>query len=179
MTRPTRRTAGLVGLVLMVAAGPATVADARVEPRLTRAELLAEADAVCAAGFAEAEALRAATDPTATGRAAARQVDAALVVLDEQVSAFAALRGPKDTDRLLTRTVARLRRAATGLRDLREVIVADRSTVDGAIRSHPGLVARINAASTKASEDLVRLGFLGCVAAQGDTGDAASVPPPG
>ena len=149
-------------------------ADAASHPghRLTEAELLAAADTVCAKGYADAEALRAANDPTATGKAAARQIDAALVVLDEQVRAFAKLRGPRRTDRLLERTVTELRRAAAGLRDLRGAIVAERETVDGAIRTHPALVARINSASTKASDDLVRLGFLGCVAAQGDTGDS-------
>lgn len=170
MTWRTRGAAGLAVLVLaLVVAGPAgaVVSGARPEPRLDRAELLAEADAVCADGFADAEALRAANDPTATGKAAARQIDATLVVLDRQVTAFSELRGPKETDRLLARTVAELRRAASGLRDLRSAVLAERSTVDGVIRTHPGLVARINAASTKAGDDLVRLGFLGCVAAQG------------
>ena len=169
MTWRTRCATGLAGLALaLVVAGPVRAAETTArEPRLTRAELLAQADAVCAEGYADAEALRAAADPTATGKAAARQIDATLAVLDRQVAAFATLRGPKDTDRLLARTVAELRRAAAGLRDLRSVVVAERATVDGAIRTRPGLVARINAASTQAGEDLVRLGFLGCIAAQG------------
>jgi len=150
------------------AGGVGAAGAAGSDPRLTRAGLIARADAVCAKGYAAAERLRASSHPTARGKAAARQIDATLVVLDRQIAAFADLRGPRDTDRLLARTVSALRTASSGLRDLRSATIRDGSSVDGAVAAHPALVRRINAASTTAADDLVRLGFLGCVAAQGD-----------
>ncbi|MEI8000559.1 MAG: hypothetical protein WCI50_04345 [Actinomycetes bacterium] len=158
---------GVVVALLLAGCGGGTTAPGS-GPRLTRAEMVTRAEAACAKGFAASEALRQAADPTAHGAAAATEIDATLGVLVDQVRGLARLRGPVDTDVTLARTLRALRSAAAGVRRLRGAVVRGDLTVNEALRAEPALVRRTNAASGSAQDGLVRLGFLGCVAASGD-----------
>ena len=132
-------------------------------PRSTRAEMVAQANAVCAAGLEEAEALRMTSDPTAHGTAAAAEVDATLAALDRQVTGLAELRGPVSTDAARESVVRRLRAAATGLEQLQRIIVKNDSTINEAVQSSNSLVRRINRSTAQANDALRKLGFLGCI----------------
>lgn len=132
-------------------------------PRTTREELVAQANAVCVQGLAEADALRTTSDPTAHGAAAAKEVDATLAALNRQVTGLAQLRGPASTDTALKTVVRELRTVAAGLRQLQRVIVRNDSTINGAVQLSTGLVRRINRSTGKANDALRRLGFLGCI----------------
>ena len=139
------------------------VAGAAKSPRSTREEMVAQANAVCAQGLQEAEALRTTADPTARGAAAAAEVDATLASLNRQVTGLAKLRGPASTDAGIKTVVRQLRAAAAGLRQLQRVIVRNDSTINDAVRSSPSLVRRINLSTARANDALRKLGFLGCI----------------
>lgn len=125
--------------------------------------MVAQANAVCAQGLQEADALRTTSDPTARGAAAAAEVDATLAALNRQVTGLGALHGPASTDATLRTVVRELRAAAAGLRQLQRVIVRSNSTINDAVRVSGSLVRRINRSTAKANDALRKLGFLGCI----------------
>ena len=125
--------------------------------------MVAQANAVCAQGLQEAEALRTTSDPTARGATAAAEVDATLAALNRQVTGLGELRGPASTDATLRTVVRQLRAAALGLRQLQRVIVRNNSTINDAVRVSGSLVRRINRSTAKANDALRKLGFLGCI----------------
>lgn len=135
--------------------------------RLSRADMVRQAERVCARGLEQAERLRAAAQPGARGAAAAAEVDAVLEALAVQIEGFADLRGPESTDATRTRAVDQLEVASDLLEDLRDEIVARDLTVNEAIQRKQELVGRINRASARANDALVDLGFLSCVGVTG------------
>ena len=142
--------------------GGASVGVAK-EPRSTRDEMVTQANAVCAQGLQEADALRTTSDPTARGATAAAEVDATLAALNRQIAGLGQLRGPASTDATLRTVVRQLRGAAAGLRQLQRVIVRKDSTINDAVRVSGTLVRRINRSTAKANDALRKLGFLGCI----------------
>lgn len=153
-----RFAAGAVALLLVLAA-----CGGGDTPRLSRAEMVRRADALCADLLADADRLRARADPGARGDAAADEIDDTVEVLRRQIDAFDDLRGPPSTDAARERVVGQLRIAADALDELSDKAEADDLTVDEAIRANAGLVGRVNRASARASDALVELGFLTCV----------------
>jgi len=159
--RRTGAVAGLLGVVAAAVALGACGGDA--PPRRSFAALTTEAEAICADGAARAERLRADAQPGARGGAAAREIAATRAALRTQVDGFRRLRGPEATDAQVADLVRHLESADEGLAVIERAAARDDLTVDEAVRSRPAVVGRVNRASAQAADELVALGWLGCV----------------
>jgi hypothetical protein len=131
--------------------------------RLSGAELVERADAICDVGRRDGRDLNRRVDPASKGAPLIQYLDASIALLRRQVDDLAALRGPVGRDATLRRAVRALRSASNGLRALRDAAEHDVQTLAEATQSNPAIVDRINGASARANVNLLRLGFDACV----------------
>jgi hypothetical protein len=155
-------------VILAVVAAVALAACGGDErPRRSLPALTAAAEAICADGAARAERLRADAQPGARGATAAREIAVTRAALRTQIGGFRRLRGPEATDAPIADLVRYLESADAGLAVIERAAARDDLTVDEAVRSRPAVVGRVNRASAQAADQLVALGWLGCVVLPG------------